>query len=796
MERVDLPVRDALPDLATAMTKTGAAVLSAPPGTGKTTLVPPFLADRVEGRVVVAQPRRMAARAAARRLASLVGEPLGRSVGYSVRGDVVRSASTRVEFVTAGVLLRRILRDPDMTGVGAVVLDEVHERHLDGDLLAALLLDVRDLTGLNLVAMSATLAADQWAKLLDAPVVEAQAPIYPVDVLYRPGPRPLDDRGVTREFLAHVASETTAAADEHAGSVLVFLPGRREIDAVAALIDRPSVRILHGSVPAREQDAILADSGEQQIVLATSIAESSLTVPGVTRVVDSGLAREPRTNYRSAVSRLVTVPVSKAAATQRAGRAGRLGPGQARILMSKTSWSRLDEYPQPEIRTADLTDFLLTALTWGDVDSLRLLDQPTAPALNSATAVAESLGLIDEGRLTDLGQQVSTIPAHPRTATALLKLNEDLGTRTCTEIVALLEEDLTAPGADLAALWREVLRSSPRSWKQSVKRLARLVPHAEGGGLSMDEALGQVVATSFPDRIAVLRSGTYLTTMGTGTVLPPGSPLTGSPWLAIADMTDTGRADAMIRSAIPITQDTASAIGSHETTSHEISRGTVNAWKVRSIGAIELSRTPSAVDPALARPIVVEYAKNDLAVLGWSEAATALRGRLAFLHATLGEPWPEMSDEALADRFEEWLGPELDRWSEGQKIKADVADALRRLLPWPEALELDTLAPARIDSPAGGTVRVHYDGEKPYAAMKLQECFGWQDSPLVAGGVRLQIHLLSPAGRPLAVTDDLASFWRGAYAHVRAENRGRYPKHPWPEDPLTAEPTRKTRRKS
>lgn len=796
MEKVDLPVQEALPNLGEAMDEAGAAVLSAPPGTGKTTLVPPFLANRTNGTVIVAQPRRMVARAAARRLASLLHEPVGKSVGYSVRGDTKRSRDTRVEFVTAGVLLRRILTEPDLPGVGAVVLDEVHERHLDSDLVAALLLDVRDLTGLNLVAMSATLSAGTWAELLDAPVVEAHARIHPVETLYRPGPQALGPRGVERDFLQHVADEAMLAAGEEAGSVLVFLPGRREIETVSTMIDHPRVRILHGSVPAKEQDAILTGDGEQHIVLSTSIAESSLTVPGVTRVVDSGLSREPRTNYRSGVSGLVTVPVSKASAAQRAGRAGRLGPGQARILMSKTSWSRLDDHPEPEIRTADLTDFLLSALTWGDVADLRLPDRPPVPALESATTVLERLGLASDGEVTDLGRKVSRIPANPRTATALLTLNDEVGTKACTEIIALLEEDQNVPGADLAAAWRSMLRNGTRSWKHSVSRLERLVPYSKGAGLSMDEAIGEVVASANPDRIAVLRSGRYLTTMGSGAVLPNGSPLTGSEWLAIADMTDMGRADAMIRSAIPISPSLAAEMGARERVEHEVSNGRLKAWKIRSIGAIELSRKPAQIDPDQGRKALIEYVTADLSVLGWSDSATVLRERLDFLHRTLGEPWPDVSDGTLGEGLEEWLGVELEQWAMGKKIQADVTDALRRLLPWPEALELDTLAPSRIPSPAGGTVQVHYDSEKPYAAMKLQECFGWQESPTLAGGVRLQIHLLSPAGRPLAVTDDLASFWRGAYAQVRAENRGRYPKHPWPEDPLTAEPTRKTRRRS
>ncbi|WP_259365259.1 ATP-dependent helicase HrpB [Flaviflexus equikiangi] len=790
------PVSAVLPALGEAIVGHGAAVLSAPPGTGKTTLVPPYLAELVTGRILVSQPRRMAARAGARRLASLVGEPVGQSVGYSVRGDTRRSRQTRVEFVTAGVLLRRILSEPDLPGVAAVVLDEVHERHVDSDLAAALLLDIRDLTGLKLVAMSATVAADAWAGLMDAPIITAHARTHPVDIHYRPGPQPLGTHGVERDFLAHVAHETRLAADENSGSVLVFLPGRREIERVASQLDHPGVRVLHGSIPARLQDSILTGSDEQQIVLATSIAESSLTVPGVAHVVDSGLSREPRTAYDSGISRLVTVFESKAGAAQRAGRAGRLGPGQVRLLMSKTSWSRLADYPQPEIRTADLTEFLLSAHRWGNVEDLRLLDEPPAAGLSSARRILLALEAIDQNGITPVGERISRMPAHPRTAAALLRLYASVGTRRTAEIVALLDEDHQVPGADLAAAWRDMIRHPTASWKQSAARLAGLVPDVRGDSMTADEALAAVVSHAYPDRLAMRRAGRYVTASGTGAILPHGSPLTGSEWLAVADMTDTGRADAMIRSAVPIDPAVAKQTGGRDETRHELADGRVRAWQVRSIGVIELHRTPTRVDKSIARETIRQALAQTPSILTWSQSAVDLRERLAFLHRILGEPWPDMGDEALADRAEEWLGPELDRWSDGGIIRADLAECVRRLLPWPEALRLDDLAPARIESPAGGTVRVRYDRETPYAAMKLQECFGWQESPSVAGGVRLQIHLLSPAGRPLAVTDDLASFWRGAYAHVRAENRGRYPKHPWPEDPLTAVPTRRTKRTS
>lgn len=778
-----LPVAGSLTELATA----SRSVLSAPPGTGKTTLVPPWLADHTGGRILVAEPRRVAARAAARRLAHLLGEEVGQTAGFTVRGERKVSKRTRVEFVTGGVLLRRLLADPDLSGIDGVILDEVHERHLDVDLATAFLLDVADLTDLPMIAMSATIAAGRWAKLIGGQMVEASGTAHPVTTHLRPGPAPLTERGVSRDFLAHIADVAREAAQD-GGDVLVFLPGRWEIDRVAEHL--PGAHILHGSVPPRAQDAILAGSDEQRIILATSIAESSLTVPGVRAVVDSGLAREPRMDVRRGIGSLVTVLESKDRATQRAGRAGREAPGRAYLAMSQVSQARLEAHTMPELATADLAPFILMASCWGDVADLRLLDSPSEAALAQATGLLEDLGALRDGEVTELGRRIATAPAHPRIARALLDRARDIGADQAAEICALLEEDVRAPGADLAAAWRQIRRDRPRSWTQSAKRFRSLAGgHQSRRSLSADEALSAIVASAYPDRIAVLRKGSYLTASGGGAQLPAGSPLTGQEMLAIADMSGGVGADAVIRQAVPLSEDEALACGRvTERIVHEIAGGRVRAWRIRSLGVIEISRSETSPDPDAARPLLEDYVRSGK-VGGWSKEAEDLLGRFRFLDEAEG--W-EVSGPLSPDE----LAPEMMEWARGKPIRADLAAVLRRRLDWTQIPALDKLAPTRIDSPAGGTAKIHYDAERPYARMKLQECFGMTSSPILGGGVRLQLHLLSPAGRPLAVTDDLASFWSGAYSQVRAEMRGRYPKHPWPEDPLTAPPTRRTKRRS
>ena len=777
----------------------------------------------MDGRVIVTQPRRIAARAAARRLAELLGEPVGATVGYSVRGDRRVGARTRIEIVTTGVLLRRLQRDPELSGVAAVVIDEVHERQLDADLTLAMLIDVRAnlRPDLLLVAMSATVEAERTAELVGgaapAPVVTVPGALHPVTEVWCAlphGVRRADDRGLTPRFLDHVAACVRRALDEQEGDVLVFLPGVAEVSGVALRIAGvdADVRPLHGRLPPREQDLALTPGSRRRVVVSTAVAESSLTVPGVRAVVDAGLSRQPRTDHRRGLAGLVTVSVSRAAAEQRAGRAGREGPGSVYRCWSEAEHTHLDAHPEPEIATADLTSFALEIATWGhpDPSDLALLDQPPAAAMAAAHATLAALGAVsDDGEVTDRGRAIAGIAADPRLARALLDGAGVVGARRAAEVVALLSEDVRAPGGDLVAALRAVRRGGPgaTAWETSAKQLQASLAdpgHRSGDRMGDDVAVGLVVALTHPDRIARLRPGgtAYLMTSGTGAVLPAGSGLAGLPWLAVADADRRpGVRDATVRSAAPLSEDVALEAATalwHESEVVAWSDGQVIARRVVALGAIELTSVPITEPPSeqVAAAVREGLRQEGLAVLPWTEAALALRSRMAFLQRVLGAPWPDVSDDALTAGIEAWLGPELARIRGTRDLRrVDVLAALRRLLPWPEAGRLDELAPEQVKVPSGSRVRVEYDGDQPVIAVRIQEVFGWSAAPALAGGrVPLLVHLLSPARRPAAVTADLASFWTTGYPQVRAELRGRYPKHAWPEDPTTEPPTRGVRR--
>ncbi|WP_425310424.1 ATP-dependent helicase HrpB [Ammonicoccus fulvus] len=828
LERIGagLPVATALGALRTALEESGRAVVQAPPGTGKTTLIPPLLANTAPGRVIVTQPRRVAARAAATRLAALAGVPLGDLVGYRIRGESRVSARTRVEFCTTGILVRRLLAEPDLPGVSAIVLDEVHERQLDSDLAFAMVAEVAGLRDdLRVVAMSATLAADRFAAALGgsapAPVVDIAATLHDLTVRWAPPPpgvTALGPRGVTDDFLAHVAATTQQALASGTGDGLVFLSGVREVERVAGLLADPvsdiDVLPLHGRLPPREQDRALAVGPRRRVVVATSVAESSLTVPGVRLVVDAGLAREPRFDAARGMTGLVTRTESRSSAEQRAGRAAREGPGTVVRCFAAETWPRLEAAPAPEILTADLTRALLDLACWGAPrgEGLALLDPPPPAAATRAEDTLRELGAIDgTGAVTDLGLRLARVPADPRLARALFLGAESVGVERSAEIVAALESDQRAPGADLGALLR-LLRSdrSPgaRAWRTESDRLARMLEAERSRGnvapISGNSAeIGPVVAAAFPDRIARRRqpgSPAYLLSSGTAAELPRDHALGDQEWLAIAEV-DRVASGALIRSATHLNEDQALASGAHLITdTDEVTwrGGRVAGVRVRRLGAIELTRTPFRPDAAAgAEAVRAALAAEGLDTLVWSEDATGLRRRMAFAHRHLGTPWPAIDDEALLDRLDEWLGPEILRLAEGTPARSlDLAAALRRLLPWPQAGEFDAMVPQRLEVPTGSKIRIAYPtdpADRPVLAVKLQECFGLTETPRVAG-VPILFHLLSPAGRPLAVTDDLASFWVNAYPGVRAENRGRYSKHPWPEDPLTAPARRGTTR--
>ena len=777
----DLPVRAILDDVTAALDAHGTAVLLAPPGTGKTTLVPLAL-RRSEGRVVVAEPRRLATRAAAARMASLLGEPVGRTVGYSVRGDRKVSDATRIEVVTSGLLVRRLQRDPELAGVHTVLLDECHERHLDADLLLALLLDVRAglRPDLRILATSATIAADAVARLLDdAPVLAVDARTHPVELRYLP-----PARGERLESV--VARAVRAALSESDGDVLAFLPGVAELRrTAAALADLPGevdVRLLHGRMPAADQDAVLRPGERRRVVLSTAIAESSLTVPGVRAVVDGGRARVSRMDHRRGMSGLVTVRVSAAVAEQRAGRAGREAPGIAYRCWPEREQATLPRYPEPEIASADLTGLALELACWGTPGGKGLTwwDPPGEGALDAANETLRALGAVHDGAVTGRGRRMAGLGLHPRLARALLDGAEVMGAKAAAEVVAALDADSSST-VDIERV--EVPRAEAR-------RLAALVK-TTGGGAPRDPAL--IVALAYPERLARRRSPdapVYLMAGGTAAELPEGM---GAPdWLAIATVDRTpGARHGRIRLAARADRALAEQAGAPLLTEGDEvvwADGGVRARHVRKLGAIVLAERPLAAPPpdAVHAALVDGLRRDGLGLVRWTAAARSLRARMAFLHHALGAPWPDVSDAALVSTADRWLGAKLST--------VDMATVLRGMLPWPDATRFDELAPERLEVPSGSRIAVDYSGAAPVLPVKVQEVFGWTAGPTLAG-VPVVLHLLSPAGRPAAVTADLESFWRTGYPQVRAELRGRYPKHNWPADPMTEPPTRRTVRR-
>lgn len=743
-----LPVAETIDSLPS----TGNVVVQAPPGTGKTTLVPPALANQAKGagKVIVTAPRRVAVRAAAQRLSTLSGTP--DKVGFAIRGESRRG--NEVEFVTPGVLLRRLLKDPELESVAAVAIDEVHERQLDTDLVLGMCLDLAELReDFRVIAMSATVDAQRFSQLMGAPVHTTEAVTYPLDIQYAPQP---GRAAGSREFYGGIAKQ---AARQHE-STLVFVPGVREVNLVCEELRSHNVFPLHGKQTTAEQDAALY-TDEQRIVVATSIAESSLTVPGVRVVVDAGLARVPRRDAQRGMSGLVTVSTSRSSADQRAGRAGREAPGTVIRCYSQDDYQHFSPHTTPEILSADLTQAALFLDCWGAGPDFPLLDSPPAQALAAARATLERIGAT---------QELALLPTDPRQGAALIRH----GSQAAPTIAALA--DAPTNTTDLTR------RPAPQ---KEIRRLSRLV---EDHGPADP---GEVVATAYPEQVAKRVGEDYLLASGTRARLLDNSGLAGSPWLAIAEVTLSNAGNPIIRTAARIEESAAlDAIGVTEETRAFLRGGRVRGVKVRAAGAIVLSETPVKVTgDAAAQALAAGIREEGLGLFTFSEKAQSLKDRLRHLHAHYGDPWPEVDAADPA----EWLGPELHQIAAGTPTaKIDMYPALQRLLPWPEATRLDELAPQRLPVPSGRDAKIDWSGERPVVHIKLQECFGLAESPEYCGN-RVQFHLLSPAGRPLAVTDDLASFWSGPYAGVRADMRGRYPKHPWPEDPWNAIATARTK---
>jgi len=795
-----LPVDAAVPPLLDALRQRGMAVLQAPPGAGKTTRVPLAMlaAGLVAGRIVMLEPRRLAARAAAVRMAETLGERVGQTVGYRIRGEAAVSAATRVEVVTEGILTRMIQSDPELPGVGAVIFDEFHERSLQADLGLALALEVRGALrpDLMILPMSATLDAGPVAALMgDAPVITAEGRAFPVEVVWLDRPLPREAR-----LEAAVVDLVLRAVAETEGGVLVFLPGEGEIARVQGMLAGrlPGdcvVRPLFGAMAFAAQRAALEpeEAGRRKVVLATAIAETSLTLPDIRAVVDGGRARRARFDPGSGMSRLVTERVTRAEAVQRAGRAGRVAPGRCYRLWAKAEEGALAAYPPPEIAAADLAGLALELALWGG--EVAFLTPPPAPAMAEARGLLQRLGALDEGgRITAHGRVVAAMPVHPRLAHMLAVA----GAGAAPVAAVLSERDpLRGAGCDLAlrlAALRgaevpgQVDRGAVERIRGEAKRLAKGLP--AGAGMSV----GAMAALAYPDRIGQRRPGCearFVLSGGKGAFVEPGDRLAGEPWIVATDLDGDAR-EARVRVAAVISEAEIRALFPGDTREERVCRwsrreGRVVAREQERLGALVLSERAwvGVTEEALA--LAMCEGVRELG-LNWTPAAARFQARVELARAG-GEDLPAMTDEALLAGLEGWLSP----WLKGVRTAADwrrfdMLEALRGMLDWGQAQRLEAVVPGHVETPLGRRVAVDYGGGDPAIEVRLQEMFGVTRHPMVAGRP-VKVTLLSPGGAPLQVTTDLPGFWATSYADVRRDMRGRYPRHPWPEDPTVAEPT-------
>lgn len=803
-----LPIHAVLEPLKAALSQGNTAVLAAPPGAGKTTVVPLALLDQpwLEGKVLVLEPRRLAARAAADRMARTLGEQAGGTVGYRTRLQSRIGPKTRIEVITEGVFTRMILDDSGLEGVGAVLFDEFHERSLDADLGLALARETQGLLreDLRLLVMSATLDVVGVSRLLNgAPVIEAEGRAWPVETRYL-------GRNPSERFEEAVARACLNALGEEPGSVLVFLPGQGEIHRVARLVnDRlrlPNVDVvpLYGGLDRAEQDRAIepAATGRRKLVLATSVAETSLTIEGVRVVIDGGLSRMPRFEPSSGLTRLATVKVSRSSAEQRRGRAGRTEPGVCYRLWDEEQTRGLVPHQRPEIQEADLTGLALDLARWGarSVEGLALLDPPPAGAMAEARKVLTRLGALDaDGGLSKHGLRLTRIPLSPRLAHMVAVASDAGDAMTGARIAAVLSEPgLGGSSVDLADRLIGLERNrSPRA--RDAMKLADRWARAAGGGSGRMIDPGLLLAEAFPERIAKARgkAGELLLASGRGAVLEATDHLAREPWLAVAEL---GGGDSRDRVRLAATLDAdrietnlARLISVEDRLAREPSGRSV-IRRSRRIGAIVLDEKIVGAPDAktLAAALRAEVEADGLGALKWGEQAAGLRARLAFLHDR-DTTWPDVSDDALLAAREDWLWPLLD----GAKSLEGIADgrlaeALRGLIPWDLQRRLDDLAPTRLVTPLGSAA-IDYGAEGgPRVDIRVQELFGVTTHPNV-DGVPLTLSLLSPARRPVQVTKDLPRFWAGSWAAVRAEMRGRYPRHPWPENPAEAQPTNRVK---
>ncbi len=847
-----LPVVGVIDDLRQQLTLRDEVVLQAPPGAGKTTLVPlalllqPWLADR---KILMLEPRRLAARAAAERMASMLGESVGDTVGYRMRLDTRVGAATRIEVITEGILTRMLQADPSLDGVGLLVFDEFHERNLDSDLGLALALQGRDLYGdedrrLKVLVMSATLDGEALAAMLDnAPLITSTGRTYPVAVHYRDCP------GRLEAVLPALADIVLQLLREHSSSVLVFLPGRGEIVTVARLLRERlnrgnaksgrggasaiDIAPLYGALSLEQQQLAIEppSDGRRKVVLATNIAETSLTIEGIGIVVDAGLAREPVFDPGTGMARLRTAPISQASSEQRRGRAGRLGPGDCYRLWSESRQRQLPLHASAEILQADLAPLVLQLLAWGvdQPDQLAWLDPPPEAPFDQALQLLASFGACEAGpegiwQLTDHGERMAAMPLHPRLAHMLLVAVEWGLQATACQLAALLSERDWPAGreADLGQRWSLLSAASDevpamRSWRKRVQRQVRQYrslcpasPEPPGTGGHAD--LGLLVASAYPDRIARRRGGAtaeYRLSNGRGATLRQDDPLVNAPWLAVAELGGrTGDSRDQIYLATELDPELfagalSASVRVREAVYWDADGGRILAERQRMLGELVLDSAPlAAVDPTQRQRVwsgVIQ--QRGLELLPWTPALRQWQARILFLreHPAPGDTtvWPDLSDAALLASAQDWLLPALAGVDGlAQLRKLDLKPLLLSLLPWPLPRSLDELAPQRIVVPSGSSIEIDYRQPVPVLAVKLQEMFGTDATPsIVNGRVPVLLHLLSPAGRPLQLTRDLAGFWRGSYAAVKKDMKGRYPKHPWPDDPLAAVPTRHARRR-
>lgn len=802
-----LPVEEALPALRQALRKGSSAVLVAPPGAGKTTLVPLVLREEEwakGGKILVLEPRRVAARAAARRMSEMLGESLGQTVGITTRLDRATSAATRVEVVTEGLLVRRLQSDPGLEGVAAVIFDEAHERHLDTDLGLALCLDIqRGLRPeLRLLAMSATLDAQGFAGLLGGPLVESAGRAFPVRVEHHR--RDLTD---PRDLPEAMAQAIRGAMAREPGDVLAFLPGWGEIRRTAERLSGLDADVLplHGELPPAEQDRALTPGPRRRVVLATSIAETSLTVPGVRIVVDGGFRRTPRLDGATGLTRLVTARISRAAAEQRAGRAGRTEPGVAVRLWSEALHRGLPLQDRPEILEAELSSLVLDCAAWGVAPrDLPFLDAPPEGQVAAARALLSSLDALDEeSRITVTGKRMARMGTHPRLARMMCAVADEGEAALAADLAALLEERDPLRGREPPAditLRLDALHGHGREEAdgiaiRAIRRTAALHRRRLGvhGNTPPEGDAGALLAAGFPDRIALKRGtmdGAFRMASGQGARLSIADPLAKQTLLAVADLGLKGT-EARIRMAAPVSRAVLEArfperFRTVEGASFDARAGAVLARKRLMFGPLVLEEAPlPGADPSMiAEALAQAAAERGFRDLDWGESGRQLRARIARMHALEGAPWPDVSEAALTAHARDWLAPYCAGMSKLSELKGvDVAAAL---LPGDLRRKLDASLPPRVALPNGRSAAVDYTAETPTLEARAQHLFGLRDMPQLAGGrVKLQVALLSPAGRPVAITADLAGFWASGWADVRKDMRGRYPKHDWPENPAS-----------